>query len=144
MEFRMEQNIVHPLRIHTDTLLELEESLILCDTGTTHDSGNIHQDQRQQMQKENIRKQVKTNVELTYRMRNQLLRGNLLQFGQSLHEAWQYKRQLSSKISTTKLDDIYASALSHGAIGGKLLGAGGGGFFIFYVPPYEKLSLIHI
>ena len=142
MEFRMDQNIVHPLRIHSDTLLELEESLILCDTGTTHDSGDIHQDQRQQMQKDHIRQQVKTNVELTYRMRNQLLRGKLLQFGQSLHEAWQFKRQFSAKISTVRLDDVYDSALKHGAIGGKLLGAGGGGFFIFYVPPFRKHDLM--
>lgn len=142
MEFRMDQNIVHPLRIHTDTLLELEESLILCDTGTTHDSGDIHQDQRQQMQQDYIRQQVKTNVELTYQMRNQLLRGKLLQFGQSLHEAWQFKRQFSSKISTVRLDDIYDSALNHGAIGGKLLGAGGGGFFLFYVPPFHKHDLM--
>ena len=143
MEFRMDQNIVHPLRIQTDTLLELEESLILCDTGTTHDSGDIHHDQRQQMQQNHIRQQVKTNVELTYQMRNQLLRGKLLQFGQSLHEAWQFKRQFSGKISTARLDDIYDSALKHGAIGGKLLGAGGGGFFIFYVPPFRKHDLMN-
>lgn len=143
MEFRMDQNIVHPLRIHKDTLLELEESLILCDTGTTHNSGDIHQDQRQQMQQDHIRKQVKTNVELTYRMRNQLLRGKLLQFGQSLHEAWQFKRQFSAKISTARLDDIYGRALNYGAVGGKLLGAGGGGFFIFYVPPFRKHDLMN-
>ena len=142
MEFRMDQNIVHPLRIHPDTLLELEESLILCDTGISHDSGDIHQDQRQQMQKEGIRKQVQTNVELTYRMRNHLLRGRLLQFGQSLNEAWQFKRQFSSKISSTKLDLIYEEALRHGAIGGKLLGAGGGGFFLFYASPFRKHELI--
>lgn len=142
MEFRMDQNIVHPLRIHPDILLELEESLILCDTGTAHDSGDIHQDQRQQMQQEDIRQKVQSNVELTYRMRNHLLRGRLLQFGQSLDEAWQFKRQFSSKISNDQLDHIYESALCHGAIGGKLLGAGGGGFFLFYVPPFRKLELI--
>jgi D-glycero-alpha-D-manno-heptose-7-phosphate kinase len=142
MEFRMDQNIVHPLRIHTEILLELEESLVLCDTGTTHDSGNIHQDLRQQMKQEHIRQQVKTNVELTYRMRNQLLRGKLLQFGKSLHEAWQFKRQFSANISNVRLDDIYDNALKHGAVGGKLLGAGGGGFFIFYVPPFRKHDLM--
>lgn len=142
MEFRMDQNIVHPLRIHPDTLLELEESLILCDTGITHDSGDIHQDQRQQMQIESIRQQVQTNVDLSYRMRNQLLRGQLLQFGQSLHEAWQFKRRFSSKISTSHLDRIYEKAREHGAVGGKLLGAGGGGFFLFYVPPFRKNELM--
>jgi D-glycero-alpha-D-manno-heptose-7-phosphate kinase len=143
MEFSMDQNIVHPLRIHPDILLELEESLILCDTCTPHDSGNIHQDQRQQMQQEGILQKVQSNVELTYRMRNHLLRGRLLQFGQCLHEAWQLKRQFSSKISNARLDQIYESALDHGAVGGKLLGAGGGGFFIFYVPPFRKHELMN-
>lgn len=142
MEFRMDQNIVHPLRIHPDTLLELEECLILCDTGTTHDSGDIHQDQRQQMAVEHVRNTVDTNVQLSYEMRNDLLRGRLFQFGQSLDKAWQFKRQFSDKISSSRLDQIYAHAKSSGAIGGKLLGAGGGGFFLFYVPPYRKHQLI--
>lgn len=142
MEFRMDQNIVHPLRIHPDILLELEESLILCDTGNPHDSGDIHQHQRQQMQQEGILQKVQSNVELTYRMRNHLLRGRLLQFGQSLHEAWMFKRQFSSKISNSRLDQIYEDACNHGAVGGKLLGAGGGGFFLFYVPPFRKHELI--
>lgn len=142
MEFRMDQNIVHPLRIHPDTLLELEECLILCDTGTTHDSGEIHQDQRQQMVAAHVRDMVATNVKLSYEMRNDLLRGKLLEFGQALDKAWQFKRQFSEKISSPRLDQIYAGANSNGAIGGKLLGAGGGGFFLFYVPPYHKHQLI--
>jgi D-glycero-alpha-D-manno-heptose-7-phosphate kinase len=142
MEFRMDQNIVHPLRMPTDILLELEESLVLCDTGSPHESGDIHQDQRLQMQQEDIREKVQSNVELTYRMRNHLLRGRLLQFGQSLDEAWQFKRQFSSKISNSRLDKIYEDARSHGAVGGKLLGAGGGGFFLFYVTPFRKHELV--
>ncbi len=142
MEFRMDQNIVHPLRIHPETLLELEESLILCDTGISHESGDIHQDQREQMQQSNVRQHVQANVELSYRIRNQLLRGRLLQFGQSLHEAWELKRQLSSKISTAHLDQIYENARKHGVLGGKLLGAGGGGFFLFYVPSFRKHNVM--
>jgi D-glycero-alpha-D-manno-heptose-7-phosphate kinase len=142
MEFRMDQNIVHPLRIPPDTQLELEQSLILCDTGVAHDSGNIHQDQREHMRGEDIQRQVKTNVELTYAIRNHLLRGRLLQFGQALDQAWQLKRGFSPKISNPKLDQVYDNARRHGAVGGKLLGAGGGGFFIFYVPPYRKHELM--
>lgn len=142
MEFKMEKNIVHPLRIPINILLELEESLILCDTGITHDSGGIHEDQRHQMQQHGIHQKVQNNVELTYRMRNNLLRGRLQEFGKALHEGWQIKRQLSSKISTSSLDQIYAGALAHGALGGKLLGAGGGGFFLFYVPPFSKHRLV--
>jgi D-glycero-alpha-D-manno-heptose-7-phosphate kinase len=142
MEFRMDQNIVHPLRINPDTMLELEECLVLCDTGTTHDSGDIHNDQRQQMGRTHIREIVETNVRLSYEMRNHLLRGRLLQFGKSLDQSWQFKRQFSNKISTSRLDQIYADAKFNGAIGGKLLGAGGGGFFIFYASPYRKHQLI--
>lgn len=142
MEFRMDQNIVHPLRINPDTLLELEENLVLCDTATPHDSGDIHTDQRQHMQQADVHKKVLANVELTYLMRNHLLRGRLLQFGEALHQAWQLKRQFSNKISNDRLDKIYADAREHGAVGGKLLGAGGGGFFIFYVPPFQKQELI--
>lgn len=142
MEFRMEQNIVHPLRIHPDTILELEESLVLCDTGTLHDSGDIHQDQRKNMQQKGVKEKVQANVDLTYKMRNHLLRGRLLQLGESLHEAWKLKRQFSAMISTGRLDQIYEAARASGAVGGKLLGAGGGGFFLFYVPPFRKLELM--
>lgn len=142
MEFQLDQNIVHPLRIPPDILLELEESLILCHAGGTHDSGDIHQDQQQQMQQECTLQKVQSNVDLTYRIRNHLLRGRLLEFGQSLNEAWQLKRQFSSKISNDRIDKIYNDALCHGAIGGKLLGAGGGGFFLLYVLPFQKHQLI--
>lgn len=142
MEFRMDQNIVHPLRIHSDTLLELEESLVLCDTGIAHHSGDIHKDQKQVMQSEGVRSQVQANVALTYQIRNHLLRGRLFEFGKSLHRAWQLKRQFSAMISNEQLDGIYNGALEHGAIGGKLLGAGGGGFFIFYVQPFHKHQLM--
>lgn len=142
MEFRMDANIVHPLRISPDVQMELEESLILCDTGIAHESGNIHNDQREQMKQEAIRQHVQENVELTYVMRNHLLRGRLLQFGQALNQAWMLKRRLSSKISSSKLDGLYQLALDHGAVGGKLLGAGGGGFFLFYAPPFKKFELV--
>ena len=142
MEFRMEQNIVHPLRIPADILLELEESLVLCDTGSSHYSGNIHQNQQIQMQNEDVLKKVQLNVDLTYAIRNHLLRGRLFQFGQALNEAWQLKRQFSNKISNPFLDNIYDGALRQGAIGGKLLGAGGGGFFLFYSLPFQKYQLV--
>ena len=142
MEFRMEQNIVHPLRVQHETLLELEESLVLCDTQIAHDSGEIHNDQKQKMQKHSVRDKVQSNVELTYRMRNYLLRGQLIEFGRCLHKAWLYKRQFGDKISSDGLDTVYELALNNGAIGGKLLGAGGGGFFLFYVPPFAKHKLI--
>ena len=142
MEFKMDQNVVHPLRIHDDILLELEESLILCNTGISHNSGSIHKNQRREMKQKEIKKHVQANVALCFEMRNQLLRGELLRFGKSLNQAWNNKKKLSSEISNNDLDLIYKNALKHGAIGGKLLGAGGGGFYIFYTPPSSKHELI--
>ena len=142
IEFQMDQNIVYPLRIPLDNLSELEESLVLCNTGIKHDSGNIHKDQRNQMKQNDVQALVQKNVELCYKIRNQLLRGSLLEFGTSLNDAWQLKRRLSNAISNTHLDDIYTNAMSNGAIGGKLLGAGGGGFFLFFVPPSKKHDLL--
>ena len=142
MEFRSDQNIIHPLRIQQDVRLELEESLILCDTNTTHDSGQIHDDQRRQMGADAVRSLVDANVNLCIRMRDCLLRGRLSEFGTYLDEAWQLKRQFSEKISSSSLDRIYTDARSNGALGGKLLGAGGGGFFIFFVPAFERYRLI--
>jgi D-glycero-alpha-D-manno-heptose-7-phosphate kinase len=142
LEFGMEQNLVHPLRIHPDTLLELEESLILCDTGTIHNSGDIHQNQRENMKKSNVQQLVKSNVSLTYRIRDYLLRGRLYNFGQALDEAWKLKRQFSDSISNNNIDALYEAAMLNGAVGGKLLGAGGGGFFLFYVPPFRRHELV--
>lgn len=142
MEFNKEQNIIHPIRIPKDVLLELEESLVLCYTNTTHDSGNIHNDQAEQTKAANVKELIQSNVDLTYQMRNYLLRGRLTEFGHCLHKAWTIKRGLSSKISNPWLDDIYSKAMQNGAIGGKLLGAGGGGYFLFYVPPFCRHKIM--
>ncbi|MBL7689048.1 MAG: CBS domain-containing protein [Bdellovibrionaceae bacterium] len=141
MEFKKEENIVHSLRLTEDMLAELEESLVLCYAGGSHDSSEIHKDQKGEMQKDQIRQLVAMNTDLTYKMKSQLLKGQLRQFGQSLHEGWQFKRQLSAKISNPKLDRIYDLALECGAIGGKLLGAGGGGYFLFFVEPFKRCRL---
>jgi D-glycero-alpha-D-manno-heptose-7-phosphate kinase len=143
MEFNKEQNIINPIRLNNDTILELEESLVLCYTGTTHDSGNIHNDQKEQTKKDDVRDRIQSNVHLTFEMRNHLLRGRLNDFGHCLHKAWKLKRSFSSKISTPWLDEIYDGAIQNGAIGGKLLGAGGGGYFLFYVPSFDRHTLIN-
>jgi D-glycero-alpha-D-manno-heptose-7-phosphate kinase len=141
MEFTDDHNVVHPLRVAPDTLCELEESLVLCFAGGSHKSGDIHSDQKKEMQREDIKDLVAKNKDLTYRLKNFLLKGQLTSFGRGLHEAWMMKRQFSSKISTPELDAVYQLALDNGAIGGKLLGAGGGGYFIFYVKPLHRFQL---
>jgi D-glycero-alpha-D-manno-heptose-7-phosphate kinase len=68
-----------------------------------------------------------------------VLNGNdLLKFGRLLDESWKLKRTLSDKISSSHIDDLYSSAMKAGAVGGKLLGAGGGGFVLFFVEPARK------
>jgi len=66
---------------------------------------------------------------------------SLDEFGKLMHESWQIKRTLTQKISNANIDEIYEAGLSAGALGGKLLGAGGGGFMLFYVPPEKRLAL---
>jgi len=142
IEFNSSENIVNPIRIHPDIVLELEESLVLCDTGIAHHSGNIHDNQKLTMSSESVKEMVQANVDLTYETRNFLLRGELNKFGKSLDTAWKLKRNFSKMISNKHIDEIYEGALENGAKGGKLLGAGGGGFFIFYTPPFKKHLLI--
>jgi D-glycero-alpha-D-manno-heptose-7-phosphate kinase len=142
IEFHPKENIVSPIRLQPDIALELEESLILCDTGISHHSGNIHDDQKQTMASEAVQQLVKENVDLTYLTRKYLLKGDLVKFAECLDSAWRLKRNFSSMISSEHIDAIYEGALKNGALGGKLLGAGGGGFFIFYVPPFRKNALI--
>jgi D-glycero-alpha-D-manno-heptose-7-phosphate kinase len=143
IEFKMDQNIVHPLRIPSKAKMELEESLVLCWVGGSHDSNTIHTDQRKKSESMDIQKLVSNNVDISKEMRDELLRGRLSQIGKLMDKAWKIKRQLSNKISSSRLDSIYSTALENGASGGKLLGAGGGGFFLFFVPPFKKNELIH-
>jgi D-glycero-alpha-D-manno-heptose-7-phosphate kinase len=143
MEFNSDINIIHPIRLNNEILLELEESLVLCYTGTTHDSGNIHDDQKEQTKTSSVKERIESNVKLTFEMRNYLLKGKLFEFGKALHQVWELKKSFSSKISSPFLDEIYDGAIQNGAIGGKLLGAGGGGFFLFYVQPFDKLKLMN-
>ena len=140
MEFAAEDNIVNALRLDDVTTSELEVNLLLCDLGTTHQSGAIHDDQKKTMESASVKERVKANVEICYRMKNALMKGRLTNFGQLLHEAWCYKKTFSSDISNKEIDGIYEGALELGASGGKLLGAGGGGFFCFLL----NLSVVHL
>lgn len=142
IEFNKDQNIINPIRLSEDVLLELEESLVLCYTGLNHDSGNIHNDQKKQTSKKDVKERISSNVELTYEMRDNLLKGRLTDFGKNLHQAWMNKKSFSNKISNSNLDKIYNGAIKNGANGGKLLGAGGGGYFLFYVPPFNLHKLL--
>jgi len=141
IEFDGKRNFVNSLRLEPAISNELEECLILCDTGIEHNSGKIHDQQRQDFVKVDRSQQLLEMTDLCRRMHKHLVRGDLNDFGSSLHEAWKIKHGLSSAISGSTLDRIYNSALEAGALGGKLLGAGGGGFFLFYVQPRHRAAV---
>jgi D-glycero-alpha-D-manno-heptose-7-phosphate kinase len=142
MEFSSDHNTIVPLRLDSNTIAELEESLILCYTGSGRDSGAIHRDQKAQHESMDAVAAAAKQKEVTREIRRHLLRGQLLQCGRLIDESWLAKRKLSSKISSGELDAIYELAKANGAVGGKLLGAGGGGYFLFFVRPFERYPLI--
>jgi D-glycero-alpha-D-manno-heptose-7-phosphate kinase len=115
-------------------LREFQSNLMLFFTGSAHHSWTILQEQES-----STRAQTHSTLEALHkvkavalRMREALKGGELHRFGELLDESWQAKRNISSKISTTRIDQLYALAREHGAIGGKITGAGGGGFLLLY------------
>jgi D-glycero-alpha-D-manno-heptose-7-phosphate kinase len=140
IEFEGERVIVNPLRIRDEVVSELEQNLLLCYTGTTRASDGIIDDQTSRLRDgaagtlEGLRKQK----ELAVEMKNALLQGRLTAFGELLGQAWEYKKQMSPRISTSFIDDLYERACEAGAIGGKITGAGGGGYMLFYCVPHRR------
>ncbi|MCI0403812.1 MAG: GHMP kinase [Acidobacteria bacterium] len=134
MEFFPERVIVNPLKISQDVINELEHNLLLCYTGTTRLSDRLIDDQVQRYERGELPSLtgLRMQKELAIAMKNALLQRRLREFGELLDTAWQYKKMISQKISTPEVEEIYAHAKKHGAIGGKLSGAGGGGFMMLY------------
>jgi D-glycero-alpha-D-manno-heptose-7-phosphate kinase len=140
IEFHADRVIVNPLRIPRTTIDELEANLLLCFTGTTRVGDGIIDDQtkRYESSQGDTMDGLRTQKELAVAMKDALLRGQLTAFGELLGTAWEYKKRMSPKISTPMIDEAYAEAIAHGAIGGKITGAGGGGFMLFYCRPGER------
>ncbi|HWY61195.1 MAG TPA: CBS domain-containing protein [Rhizomicrobium sp.] len=144
MEFSADENVIVPLRLESRTLRELEACFLLCHTGKAHHSGAIHADQKNQMRASpGAASAAGRQKDITAEMHRLLLRGEVHRYGRLLHDAWQAKRQFSSLISDSETDRIYDHAVANGAEGGKLLGAGGGGYFLFYVPPFSRYRLLN-
>ena len=132
MEFSYLQNLIHPLRLPSTTKNSLEQNLILCYTNTSHKSGKIHLEQKSNLKTKIIVKNVKKNVKLAYKMREALLKENLNEFSKLIADSWELKKSYSNNISNKFLDEIYEGAIQNGALSGKLLGSGGGGYFLFF------------
>ncbi|HEV2245780.1 MAG TPA: GHMP kinase [Terriglobia bacterium] len=134
MEFERDRVIVNPLRVKQEVINELEHNLVLCYTGSTRMSDGIIKDQvgRYQDRVEDTLRGLRRQKQLAVEMKNALMQRRLNDFGELLDEAWQSKKMLSPKISNPRIDEMYDSARKAGAIGGKVTGAGGGGYMLFY------------
>lgn len=144
MEFREDDVIVNPLRIAPDTIHELEYNLLLCFTGGTRVSDHIIDDQtsRYRSQESSTLDGLQMQKELAVEMKNALLQGNLTEFGALLDRAWAYKKKMSPKITNDHIDELYDEAMRQGALGGKVTGAGGGGYMLLYCH-YDTKHKVH-
>jgi D-glycero-alpha-D-manno-heptose-7-phosphate kinase len=126
---------VQPLLLPTATLSELEGNLMLFYTGSQRDARSVLSHQVAALESDDVVvARMQQMVDLAYEMRGLLLAGDLDAFGHALHRGWEIKRSLSAQISTSNIDALYEKALAAGALGGKLAGAGGGGFLVLYCP----------
>jgi D-glycero-alpha-D-manno-heptose-7-phosphate kinase len=145
MEFYADNKvIVNPLKIKRSNILELENNLVLYYTGSSRISSKIIDSQIKNVQSTNAKPldamhQLK---EQSILMKEALLVGDIDKIGENLHFGWTQKKKMSSKISNKVIDEIYEAALIAGSTGGKVSGAGGGGFMFFYCPKNTKYEVM--
>jgi galactokinase/mevalonate kinase-like predicted kinase len=132
---------VEPLNLDSDLLHELQASLLLFFTGASHHSWTILEEQDQSARKSDSHTADHLHEirQLADTMKAALLGGELREFGLLLHQGWEIKKRISSKISNVRINAMYESALQNGALGGKITGAGGGGFLLLFCePPHQN------
>jgi D-glycero-alpha-D-manno-heptose-7-phosphate kinase len=130
-----------PLNLSTTTLHDLEDNLLLFYTGISRSAGMILKDQvnRSKDKDSTMIDNLHYTKDLGYRCKEALINNNTYKFGELMHEHWEHKKSRSNGMSNEFIDLAYNQALKAGAIGGKLVGAGGGGFLMFYASDKEKL-----
>ncbi len=136
--------IVNPLRIRREYLSELENNIVLFFTSTTRESAAIITEQQKNVKENNARSieamhQLKEQARM---MKEALLKGKLDTIGEILDYGFRQKKNMAAKISNDLIENIYESAIKAGASGGKISGAGGGGFMIFYCPGNTRYKVI--
>ena len=123
---------VEPLYIKNEVFHTLEENLVMFYVGNQRKASDILTEQRRNASSDEKHTILRSMVSLVLDLRDSLFSGNLGDFGRILHENWILKQKLASQISNSEIASIYEAGLQAGAAGGKLLGAGGGGFMLFY------------
>ncbi|MFY7964287.1 MAG: dehydrogenase [Chitinophagaceae bacterium] len=143
--FEDDKVIVNPLRIRQEYLNELENNIVLFFTATSRDSATIITEQQK-----NIIQRKDESIAATHLLKQQakmmkeaLLKGKLNTIGEILNYGFEQKRKMAANISNSLLEEIYAAAKKAGATGGKISGAGGGGFMIFYCPATTRYNVIN-
>jgi D-glycero-alpha-D-manno-heptose-7-phosphate kinase len=130
-----------PLGIGMDTMFDLEDNLLLFFTGFSRSASGILKDQQVRSQENDV--EMLNNLHyvkaLGYRSKDALESGNMVLFGELMHEHWAHKKRRSDGMSNAKIDEWYELAMKNGAVGGKLVGAGGGGFLMFMAHDRNKL-----
>ncbi len=134
IEFGGSRTVVNPLKIRAEVLNELAYRLLLCYTGTSHYSNDIIERQQQNYAegRGDTVSALDATKQLAFDMKNELLRGNLDEMGRLLDAGWQMKKKFTEGITNPKIDAFYQRARDAGALGGKLVGAGGGGYLLLF------------
>jgi D-glycero-alpha-D-manno-heptose-7-phosphate kinase len=130
-----------PLNVSMDTLFDLEDNILLFFTGYSRSASGILKDQNTRTKSSDVEmlKNLHFVKELGYRSKDALEAGDVRKFGELMHEHWEHKKRRSGGISNAKIDEWYELGMKNGAVGGKLVGAGGGGFLMFYAADRNKL-----
>ena len=131
----------HPLKLSVETIHDLEDNLLLFFTGISRSASTILKDQVTKSKDHNSKMLENLNFtkDLGFRSKDALVSNNTLKFGELMHEHWEHKKSRSSGMSNQFIDNAYEKAIKAGAVGGKLVGAGGGGFLMFYASDKDKL-----
>ena len=141
-EFNPDDTVrVEPLRIPPDALQELEDKLFMVFTGTYREAPAILSDQvrRSSAGDKDMLENLHAIKALGRRIKSELEQGNTHAFGEIMREHWAIKQKRSPEISNPRINELYDLGVQNGAVGGKLIGAGGGGFLLFYAEDPEKL-----
>ena len=135
---RDESVTVEPIIMHPDTVKALQENIVIYYTGLTHDANKILAEQKKNISQKDKTANLIRMCDLARDLKKSLESDELSDFGKILDEGWQKKRELASGITDPRIDRLYDIAMANGASGGKLLGAGGGGFLLFYCEKYKQ------
>ncbi|MFS0774411.1 dehydrogenase [Sphingomonas sp. 1P08PE] len=141
---RNDRVLVNPLRLHGAIRRELESSLIVCFTGSSRESARIIEQQTGALNAGNsVAMDAMHALKATaVEMKQCLFLGDIVGMADLLNQAWRAKKATASGIATQRIDELFEFALANGALGGKVSGAGGGGFMFFLVEPDERFRLI--